>query len=110
MHRLRYILVVTLIVFVAVGAIFLTRAQRASAQAENEVITYLAEKFASREIPVASLQVHRNSYSFLDLISGSPLRVEVIIQSASNGEKVAPDDPVNIQWGCPFYRTGRLSI
>lgn len=88
MHRSNYVLVVTLIVFVAVAAIFLTRAQRASAQAENEVIAYLAEKFASREVPVASLRVHRNS--FLDLISGSPLRVEVIIQSASNGEKVAP--------------------
>lgn len=37
---------------------------------------------ADSPYPVASLQVHRDS--FLDLISGSPLRVEVIIQSASN--------------------------
>ena len=54
--------------------------------AQQEVVEYLKERLERQNIPVVDITIRR-------LL---PLRLEITVQSMSEGEKALPDDPTNL--------------
>lgn len=84
-----------LIVLLLIGLSLLALTTQTAAQTEAEIITYLTDLLNSEGVPIISIEVQRNS--LLDNLTGLPFRVEIIIKSASSGQKYTPDDPLYIQ-------------
>lgn len=54
--------------------------------AQQEVVKYLEERLERQNIPVVGITIRRQL----------PLRIEITVQSMSEGEKAMPDDPINL--------------
>lgn len=78
--------VVVFIVVIGLAALFfvLTKNTPVSLDSQNDVVTYLQERYKQQNIPVAEITV----------LQESPLRLKVVIQSASNGKTGTPDDTI----------------
>lgn len=53
--------------------------------AQNDAVTYLEERYKLQNIPVTEITV----------LQESPLRLQIVIQTASEGSVGTPDDPIN---------------
>jgi len=71
-----------IIVGVAVG-IAISLSTKTGAQ--NDVVTYLEERYKQQNVPVAGITV----------LQESPLRLQIVFQTTSEGKKGTPDDPIN---------------
>ena len=55
-------------------------------RAQEEIVTYLGEKLKQQNVPFVEIVV----------LQKLPINLQVVIQSASDGEKATPDDPINL--------------
>ena len=74
------ILLITVGVAIGIGISLSTKTK-----AQNEVVAYLEERYKQQNVPVAEITV----------LQESPLRLQIVIQSASDGKIGTPDDPIN---------------
>ncbi|MBI5965309.1 MAG: hypothetical protein HY863_17675 [Chloroflexi bacterium] len=71
-----------IVVGVAVGVVVSLSAKTG---AQNDVVTYLEERYKQQNIPIAEITV----------LQESPLRLQIVIQTAGDGRTGTPDDPIN---------------
>ena len=72
-----------LLVLILVATIFGIYRQ---VRAQEEIVTYLGEKLEQQKVPVVEIVA----------LQKLPINLQVVIQSTSDGEKAAPNDPINL--------------
>ncbi len=76
----------TLRILVVLFLIVITLGVYTQVRAQGEVVDYVGQKLKQKNVPVSEIT----------LLQKLPISLQVVIKSKSDGEKAAPDDPINI--------------